>query len=170
MTVMGGALLDTPEKEAQVIADHGVEHVRICTGCNNKFFSARLRSEVCHGCWYGQTLDEAAKRYADVFAILKGAGFEASMTQTGGMCLAIEIKFDDNHYMWLTDSEDALSFDRNVSDGWALGCYSNDGDSDGMPIEIAEGLDMLDHPIKNADTALLLVRRATAALREKVAS
>lgn len=164
MTIFGGSLLNTPEKEAEVIAKHGVEYVRICADCNHKFFSANLRSELCWRCWYHSTLDSAAATYEDVLTALKTAGFSAYMTQTGGMCLAIEIKYSEEYYMLLTDSEDALSFDREESQGWGLGVYSNSEDSDFTPIEIAPGLDMLDHAVKNADTAVNLVRGAAHAL------
>lgn len=68
---------------------------------------------------------EATERYADVLRALHGHEIPAFMTQTGGRCLAIEWAAPNGHFL-LTDYDDALSFDRDPDQGWALGFYDDE--------------------------------------------
>jgi hypothetical protein len=163
-----GHLVETEEDREAVLAKHGAEHIMECERCHKDFFSLKLKEPKCYGCWYATFLDDAEARYQDVFDVLRGAGFSPEMIQTGGMCLAITIPHGDAHHFLLTDQEDVLSLEREVSQGWGLGAYENE---QGDPLFVFDGgsNDLGTSDVKNADTALALVRTGNAALRDRLA-
>lgn len=57
-------------------------------------------------------MDVGAMRYADVIAVLNGAGLPTVFTQTGGMCAALEVTLEAGQHLLITDAEDSLSWDR----------------------------------------------------------
>lgn len=77
---------------------------------------------------YEQQMRHATDLYADVLHALWAAELPATMTQTGGMCLAIELP-TVNGWIWLTDREDVLSWERDEAHGWACGLYDNATDN-----------------------------------------
>ena len=72
---------------------------------------------------YIARMAEGAAAYADVLDALKAVGYEAFFTQTGGMCAASEIKLGADRYVYVTDAEDSLSWERDEHEGWAVGLY-----------------------------------------------
>lgn len=88
---------------------------------------AREREDVVER--YERAMRRAEETYEDVLAALRAAEVPAFMTQTGGMCLAIEFKaLDGDGWWWLCDKEDSLSWERDESQGWGLGRYAEEGD------------------------------------------
>lgn len=122
----------------------------------------RLSSNLCHGCWYTDELEGIGVVYADVIHLLRAAEIPVAVTQTGGMCMALTFPWGAGYFL-LTDAEDTLSWERDDSQGWALGLYDQDGESlwdeldcaavgDGIAVECG----VLTIPIKSAETALAL--------------
>lgn len=89
--------------------------------------------------------------YEDVIDALNAAEVPAFVTQTGGMCLAIEIKHPRG-WFWLTDREDSLSWDREPGQGWALGFYLDDSDFGDCAWD-----DLLVRETKDVESAVSLV-------------
>lgn len=90
-----------------------------------------IADRIDHDEWrrrYDEQIAEAERTYADVIAKLRGAGIAATVEQTGGMCLAIEIPGPHGTHFLLTDREDSLSWERDPDQGWALGYYDGEGD------------------------------------------
>jgi hypothetical protein len=162
-TPMGGSTLDA-EGIAWVIANHGADHVRTCSRCERLFFSAKLQSEHCWGCWYEIYMEDASKVYEDVLTALRNAEIPASITQTGGMCLAITFPYRDGYFL-LTDQDDVLSYERDEDDGWNLGYYDSEGDD--VPL-LGANTDWggLQDEKKNADTAVALAMRGINAANQ----
>lgn len=105
-----------------------------------------------HRLRYQEHMAEAERRYSDVLEALLSVGVYARMTQTGGMCLGIEIPFRDG-YLLLTDEEDSLSFDRRLEQGWGVGLYDADGEPIDLDCETTVG-------VKTASTAVMLMMKA----------
>jgi hypothetical protein len=102
---------------------------------------------------YSAAMDRAHETYRDVLEALWSAEIPAFMTQTGGMCLAIQIPWRKADWFWLTDKGDSLSWDRQETDGWALGFYLDEDD-------YGEGVwagDLLTRDLKSPETAVELV-------------
>lgn len=163
-TVFGGELLTTAKDHNWVIENHGEEHIKICKVCKLPYFSPKLTSETCHGCWYESTMSAAEDAYMDVIQALWGVGIPAAITQTGGMCLAIQVLREDG-YILLTNLDDVLTWDRAPEDGWTLGFYKKLVDEDGEdydwnPTPFSEKEDMLTDPVKSPETAVALFKRA----------
>lgn len=75
------------------------------------------------GARYADAMATADRIYADVVAELRAAGFaDAAVTQTGGMCLAIEVPIGDRHAL-LTDYDDVLPWERENLTGWTACVY-----------------------------------------------
>ncbi|HVL38514.1 MAG TPA: hypothetical protein VM328_03890 [Fimbriimonadaceae bacterium] len=79
---------------------------------------------------YEAAMQHAADIYADGIAALRAKDIAASVTQTGGMCLAIEGAVPNGRGYWLlTGSEGPLPWDREADlTGWGLGIYDENGD------------------------------------------
>lgn len=170
MSVAGGSILDTQEKVEWVLANYSSKNIVECENCERKFFSARLQSLKCYGCWYGSFMNHASDIYSDVTtAISEETGTNAEITQTGGMCLAIHIEIslgNPDIYLLLTDREDALSLERNEEDGWALGYYDyTTGCGDNVPLS-DEDHGMLCSDSKTVDEAVKLVLQALTKIKE----
>jgi hypothetical protein len=87
----GGEILDTPEKLAWA-SRNGPEHVRTCAGCGLPFYSPRLASDVCHGCWYGREMEDAAVRFRPLSEELERLlEVGTSVDQTGGMVMCLRV-------------------------------------------------------------------------------
>lgn len=163
-TPMGGSILDDQET-AWVIANHGAVHVRTCLRCERPFFSPKLQAEHCWGCHYMIFMEDASKQYEDVLTALKNAEIPATMTQTGGMCLAITFPYRDGYFL-LTDKDDVLSYERDEKDGWNLGYYDAEGEDVALSTETTWG-GLVDEK-KNADTAVALCMRGINAAANKI--
>lgn len=74
---------------------------------------------------YVSAMAGASSTYEDVIGavdhVLKGA----FMTQLGGMCLAIEAPVEGG-WVWVTDRDDNLPWDRAHHSGWTVGLYLGD--------------------------------------------
>lgn len=106
-----------------------------------------------HGEWrdaYDAQMAEAEATYRDVLELLWSNEIPAFITQTGGMCLAIQIPGPRDSWFWLTDAEDALSWEREPDQGWGLGYYDADGEM--------MWPDLITCGYKTARTALAMVR------------
>lgn len=77
---------------------------------------------------YVVLMADAERTYRDVLEQLWAASIPAFITQTGGMCLAIQIPGPTGTHFLLTDREDSLSWEREPDQGWALGYYDAEGD------------------------------------------
>jgi hypothetical protein len=80
---------------------------------------------------YEETMAWGAAQYADVLAVLEEKGLPATFTQTGGMCAAIEIQLETGHTLLVTDAEDSLSWARVEHEGWGVGMYGPEEQSEG---------------------------------------
>jgi len=76
---------------------------------------------------YDIAMRVAAAEYEKVTSALRSYGYHASVTQTGGMCLAIEITLPNNHHVLVTDHCDPLPWSRDEQEGWAVGIYPDNG-------------------------------------------
>lgn len=108
---------------------------------------------------YDAQMAEAERIYRDVLDRLSDCG--AFITQTGGMCLAIEIPGPKGTHFLLTDQEDSLSWERDPDQGWALGFYDAEESS-----ETLWG-DAITCGYKTANTALAMVREGFARIRRE---
>ncbi len=72
---------------------------------------------------YEETMRRGAAQYADAVDALRGAGFPAEFTQTGGMNAAIESVLDGGGRLLVTDAEDSLAWCRAEHVGWAVGAF-----------------------------------------------
>ena len=170
-TVFGGTILTGPAEHAWVLENHGPEHVRRCKTCDYPYFSAKLSADTCYGCWYSGFMGDAESAYMPVLEALWADGVPAHMTQTGGMCLAIEVLTEDGYYL-LTDREDVLSFEWREEDGWTLGYYGKyvhevyGEDYDTVPFSDEE--DMLQSERKTVEEAVRLFRRGREMIGAKL--
>ena len=59
-------------------------------------------------------------------------GLPAYFTQTGGMCAAIEVTLEPNHYLLVTDADDSLAWTWAEHKGWMVGIYRSpsEGEAD----------------------------------------
>ncbi len=73
---------------------------------------------------YEETMAVGAAEYADVLDGLRGAGFPALFTQTGGMNAAIESVLEGGGRLLATDAEDALAWSRADHQAWAVGAHA----------------------------------------------
>lgn len=105
----------------------------------------RARSKR-HSDWYAQFMRTAESAWSGPITALQEAGIDASLWQTGGMCLAIGAGFGDGHELMLTSVDDVLSQTpdehlvvtegddgETVTDapGWFLGVYFGGDEMDG---------------------------------------
>jgi len=75
---------------------------------------------------YEDAMAHAGAIYADVVDAFKAAGFpDTYVTQTGGMCLAIEVPIGTTHHALVTAYEDILPWEREELTGWACFVYEN---------------------------------------------
>jgi hypothetical protein len=74
---------------------------------------------------YDEAMREAFNTYADVIGTLRvEVNVNFDITQTGGMCLAIECPLpDQKKYILITDYEEILPWDRAEQRGWTVGAY-----------------------------------------------
>lgn len=84
---------------------------------------------------YREALEYGTKQYADVFALLADHGFQASFTQTGGMCAAIELYVDEDRFALVTEDDGPLEWERSEHRGWAVGVYEKADTSDAVIFE-----------------------------------
>lgn len=77
---------------------------------------------------YEADMARAADIYRDVTDAIRQLEVPAKVTQTGGMCLAIQWDTTDGGYWLLTDIEGPLPWDRRQVTGWALGRYDEEGE------------------------------------------
>ena len=67
-----------------------------------------------------------------VLDLLEAYGFVGTFTQTGGMCVALEVVLDGGRTLLITDAADTLAWDRTEHRGWGVGLYPPDrADTDG---------------------------------------
>lgn len=79
---------------------------------------------------YDRAMTHAAEVYADVLSELAQAGYAAAVTQTGGMCLAIEINLAGGTTVLVTDKDEILPWDRDDHRGWGIDRYAADDRSE----------------------------------------
>ncbi|MCD2118325.1 MULTISPECIES: hypothetical protein [Rhodococcus] len=84
---------------------------------------------------YRKAMEYGMLQYADVFTLLTENGFQASFTQTGGMCAAIEIYVDDERFALITENDGPLEWERAEHHGWAVGVYERADTSDAVILE-----------------------------------
>ncbi|QOW01677.1 hypothetical protein [Rhodococcus pyridinivorans] len=84
---------------------------------------------------YKEVLEYGTKQYADVFSLLAANGFQASFTQTGGMCAAIELCIDEERFALITEDDGPLEWERFEHHGWAVGVYNKADTSDAVILE-----------------------------------
>jgi len=75
---------------------------------------------------YDETMAIGAVRYRDALAALDTAGLRGQFTQTGGMNAALLVHLDGGHVLLVTDTDDALSWDRADQEGWGVGLYRDE--------------------------------------------
>jgi hypothetical protein len=109
---------------------------------------------------YVAAMNTATDTYQDVLDALNAAEIPATLTQTGGMCLAITFPWRDGAEFLLCDKDDSLSWERAETDGWAVGLY----DYDGVTI-LLDGEPVLTDDHKRPDTAVTLVMSALRAVK-----
>lgn len=90
---------------------------------------------------YVRAMASVSDVYEDVINTVDQVLPGAFMTQLGGMCLAIEAPIDGG-WVWITDQEDNLPWDRNEHRGWRVGVYLGNPNTD-------EG----SQPVRDAETA-----------------
>lgn len=79
---------------------------------------------------YTAAMTHAAEIWLDIIDGIRAAGFkDADITQTGGMCLAIEVPLSASRYALVTDFEDILPWERSEHRGFSVGIYSTDDDA-----------------------------------------
>lgn len=164
----GKHVTDDDDFRAAILEQHGPERIVPCSNCEKEYYSpsAGVKTNRCYVCWYDGEIKSYEDAYADVFDALRKIGLEPSIAQTGGMCMTIHCSLGDGYYLWLTNRDDTLSFERRLEDGWTLGVYAGwDEDGDGMPLPIFDGEDYLSVNYKSADFAVGLATLA----REKLA-
>jgi hypothetical protein len=88
---------------------------------------------------YGRAMVHAAELYADVLAGLGDAGYDAAIIQTGGMCLAIEIRVKDGRTILVTDKDEILPWNREWHQGWGIGVYSESDDRELIQSVLVDG-------------------------------
>jgi hypothetical protein len=75
---------------------------------------------------YAQDMADAAITYADAITVAATITGAASMTQLGGMCLAIECHLEGG-WLWITDEDDNLPWNRpEHHTGWSVGIHAGD--------------------------------------------
>ena len=109
---------------------------------------------------YAAAMARAEDTYRDVLDALNAAEIPAFITQTGGMCLAIQIPWgppkpphNEPDWFWLCDRDDSLSWDRDESQGWGLGFYLSENDDYG----VNEDWEILERELKTPESAVDLV-------------
>lgn len=94
-----------------------------------------------HAAWYAAFMRSADLAWAGPVGALRHAGFNASVWQTGGMCLAIGADFGAGHHLMLTTVHESLAAspaeyvtsDELAEDRfWHLGLYV-EAEDDGLP-------------------------------------
>ena len=75
---------------------------------------------------YAETVRRGAAAYADVLDLLRACGLPAELTQTGGMCAALEVVLDSGHTLLVTDAQGSLAWEREEHQGWGVGLYPPD--------------------------------------------
>jgi hypothetical protein len=88
---------------------------------------------------YARAMAHAAEVYSDVLSALEDAGYVAQMTQTGGMCLAIEIGLGAGDTVLITDKDDILPWDRDDHLGWGIDLYVGDATEPTLTLDSGEG-------------------------------
>lgn len=76
---------------------------------------------------YEETMRLGTANYAKPINALRGAGWQAEFTQTGGMNAVIEITLEGGCTLSITDADDSLSWCREYQQGWGVG-FCADGD------------------------------------------
>ena len=80
---------------------------------------------------YVDAMNRATMTYEDVIGTVDHVLPGAFITQLGGMCLAIEARVEGG-WVWVTDRDDNLPWDRRHHAGWAVGLYlGNPAENDG---------------------------------------
>lgn len=74
---------------------------------------------------YEFNMRHAADQYEDAIGALNSVLSGAFMTQLGGMCLAIQVPIEGG-WIWVSDEEDNLPWDRGHHRGWHIGLYLGD--------------------------------------------
>lgn len=82
---------------------------------------------------YACALARAATTYGDVLDELAAAGLSPGMTQTGGMCLAIELR-EPRQMTLVTDVNGPLPWNRSELAGWCACTYGPD--AEGEPVVV----------------------------------
>lgn len=76
-------------------------------------------------------LAQATTTYADVLAALADAGLPTVVTQTGGLCGALEITLETGQHLLITAAHDTLPWDRADQVGWGVGLYPREDEYSG---------------------------------------
>jgi hypothetical protein len=82
---------------------------------------------------YVANMAYASEAYEDIIGAVDQVLPGAYMTQLGGMCLAIEAPIDGG-WVWITDEEDNLPWNRARHQGWNIGLYLGHDDEQRDPI------------------------------------
>lgn len=83
-------------------------------------------------------LAQATNTYADVLLALNDAGLPTVVTQTGGLCGALEITLETGQHLLITDAHDTLPWDRSEHAGWGVGLYPRDDEYTGGHLACAD--------------------------------
>jgi hypothetical protein len=119
---------------------------------------ARRRSSASK---YANAMEAADRLYADIVAALQAEGFaNASVWQTGGMCLAIGINLDDPATDWhvlIGDADNGpLVWERTEPVVWEMGVY---GDPDTDTTAMVPNTERTSDPVAYAKQVAPLLRQ-----------
>ncbi len=123
----GGSVLDS-ESKAWVLTNRGPQHVVACASCGQEFYSARLRSTICWGCWYSLEMETSAAMFRPLSDELERIlEVKTSVDQTGGMTMCLRVPIGrpdgDGH------TDRYAYFSEFPGDALGVGLY-DDGDED----------------------------------------
>lgn len=102
---------------------------------------------------FDQVMRAGQAQYQDVIDALTAAGYPATFTQTGGMNAALEVMLEGGWALLITDSDEALSWERRTQRGWGVGLFTPEERYLVAPQAFAET------PATDTDSLLRLVHR-----------
>lgn len=88
---------------------------------------------------YDRQLAAGANEYAAALFALREAGFPCEFSQTGGMNAAIEVRLERG-WVLVTDTDDALPWQKTYQRGWGVGYYTDHSWCEG-PVEFVDRAD-----------------------------
>ncbi len=131
-----------------------IDGLNLCAICGRRFYHRDVTVDVCRDCWTRGKHDE--RRLARVMEAVRCVDPDASVVNTGGNCMVIEVPMceageDGNYarYCYMTDWADGIPDDDGMSEGqrWVVGYYDltpfeNDPDAWNSDDEFVCGLGM----------------------------